>query len=231
MHSTAKRPRRRRLTSRSLLLLVTLSLFIARDAPARSLARARIATETPLADALRETRMTSWATSLEPILVTNASTGATARIGLYDGGGEIDDGARASFERVASRENESHRLTLRVEQLVFKAAYHFGVQRLLVVSGWREHAGRHSTGEALDFRLPGIRPAIVAAYLRGLPRVGVGVYTDPRTQFVHVDVRDASYSWIDGSPPGVHWQERPMGGGGTAKRDAAYVPEMDLPYP
>ncbi len=228
MQPKGKRPHGGRFAPRSMLLLVILSFFIARDAPARTLASARQGKETSLAAALRETRVTSWAASLEPLIVTSASTGASARIGLYDRAGEIDEGARASFERVVSRETEAHILSLRVEQLVFKAAYHFGVERVFVVSGWREHAGKHSTGEAIDFRLPGIRPGLVAAYLRGLPRVGVGIYTHPGTQFVHVDVRDPSFYWIDASPPGVHWRERPLGVG-TAVRDAAYRPEMDLP--
>jgi uncharacterized protein YcbK (DUF882 family) len=222
------RSRRRAHASRSLLLLVSISLFIARDAPARALTLGRIAREASLTAGLREARVASWATSLERLTVTSASTRSMARIGLYDQAGEIDETARAYFERIASRNGDSHALSPRVEQLVFKAAYHFGVERVQVVSGWREHAGKHSTGEAVDFRLPGIRPAVVAAYLRGLPRVGVGLYTHPGTQFVHVDVRDPSYYWIDASPPGVHWLERSMGVG-KAERDGAYVPEMDLP--
>ena len=39
------------------------------------------------------------------------------------------------------------------------------------------------------------------------PRAGVGIYTNPRTQFVHLDVRDQSYHWVDASPPGVKWHE------------------------
>jgi hypothetical protein len=116
-----------------------------------------------------------------------------------------------------------------VEQLVFKAAHHFGATRVVIVSGWRLHAGRHSTGEALDFRIDGVYAPTVAAYLRGLPRVGVGIYTHPDTQFVHVDIREPSYAWIDGSPPGVHGWPRQFGVPNAAKRDATYLPEMDLP--
>ena len=42
---------------------------------------------------------------------------------------------------------------------------------------------------------------LVAAYLRGVPRVGVGLYTHPRTRWVHLDVRDRSYHWADATPP------------------------------
>ncbi len=229
MTSNGNHPRRRRFASPFLLVLVSLSIFVARDAPARALIAARVGTETALAAEAKQERVTSWATALEPIFVTNASTRESARISLYDRFGEIDEDARALFERVASREPDVHKLSLRVEQLVFKAAYHFGAQRLSVVSAWREHAGKHSTGDAIDFRLAGIGPSIVAAYLRGLSRIGVGIYTHPGTQFVHVDVREPSFSWIDASPPGVHGSERPIRERNAAKRDAMYEPEMDLP--
>jgi hypothetical protein len=116
-----------------------------------------------------------------------------------------------------------------VEQLVFKAAHHFGASHVVIVSGWREHGGRHTRGEAVDFRVDGVYAAKVAAYLRSLPRVGVGIYTHPNTQFVHVDVREPSYAWVDASPPGVHGWERQLGVPHADKRDAAYQPEMDLP--
>jgi uncharacterized protein YcbK (DUF882 family) len=229
MPSNGKHPLRRRFASRFLFVLVGLSIFVARDAPARALVAARVGTEMPLAAAAKEERVASWAIALAPILVTNASTRESARISLYNRFGEIDEEARAAFERVASREPDVHKLSLRVEQLVFKAAYHFGAERLSVVSGWREHAGKHSTGEAIDFRLAGIRPAVVAAYMRGLSRIGVGIYTHPSTQFVHVDVREPSFSWVDASPPGVHWSERQIRDRAAAKRDATYEPGMDLP--
>ncbi len=71
--------------------------------------------------------------------------------------------------------------------------------------------------------------AALAAYLRTGARVGVGVYTHPRTQFVHLDVREASYHWTDASPPGVSWRETRLGDRSAPARDAAYRPERDLP--
>jgi uncharacterized protein DUF882 len=211
------------------LLQVLVALFVARDAPAHALATARVAVEPSLSSGSRETRFVSWAASLPAIRFENQNTEASAFICLYDRAGDIDESARGEFERIASREPEPHPLAARVEQLVFKAAHHFGAGRVVIVSGWRQHAGRHSSGEAVDFRLDGVYAPKVAAYLRGLPRVGVGIYTHPNTQFVHLDVRESSYSWIDGSPPGVHGWERPLWTAHSDKRDAAYQPEMDLP--
>ena len=212
------------------LLPVAVALFVARDAPARAPGPPRGAVEALFAGGPRESRTVSWAAALPPIDFANASTGASARICLYDSTGEIDEEARREFERVASREPAPHPLAPRVEQLVFKAAHHFGSARVFIVSGWRRHAGRHSTGEAVDFRIDGVYAPQLAAYLRSLPRVGVGIYTHPDTQFVHVDIREPSYAWVDGSPPGVHGWPRQFGVTNAAKRDATYLPEMDLPF-
>jgi uncharacterized protein YcbK (DUF882 family) len=235
MRSRAKRtPKKKRgLASRFALLGVIAFLFVARDAPAHTIAppvmTARLPAEAAFTAGARDGRVASWTAALRPIEVTGPNTGAGERIALYDRNGNVDDGARAAFERVAARELDPHRLAERVEQLVFKAAYHFGAARLVVVSGWREHAGKHTSGDAIDFKLPGVHASVIAAYLRGLPRVGVGVYTHPATQFVHVDARDSSYHWVDASPPGVHWKERPIGDRWSSRRDAAYTPQSDLP--
>jgi uncharacterized protein YcbK (DUF882 family) len=207
-----------------------LSLLLARDASAQGAARgAHEGVETPMAAGDRVARTTSWAESLAPIEVRSVATGASASIRLYTRDGEVDEVARMHLEHVAARDGEQHVLEERLEQLVVKAAYHFHGARVLVVSGWREHAGRHTSGEALDFKLEKVPAAQLAAYLRGLPRVGVGIYTHPRTQYVHLDVREPSYHWIDGSPPGVTWKERRLRDPGQASRDASWTPESDLP--
>src|SRR5258708_20103469 len=46
----------------------------------------------------------------------------------------------------------------------------------------------------------GARDDEVARYARSLGFVGVGLY--PRSGFVHLDVREHSYFWVDGSAPG-----------------------------
>ena len=157
------------------------------------------------------------------------ATHETAHLRLYTGAGSIDEAARRDFERIADRDPEPHALAERLEQLVFKASYHFGGAAVHIVSGWRRHARRHTNGEALDFKLEGVYSATLAAYLRGLPHVGVGVYTHPQTGFVHLDVRDQSYHWVDASPPGITWRERPLPNPRGLVRDADWRPEADLP--
>jgi hypothetical protein len=226
-------PRGVRETRRShfsaLLPLVVLSVFLARDAPARTAVQPRLCAETLLSAAVRPTRTAHWAGDLEPIDVVGISARSSTRIRLYTRDGEIDEDARADLERVASNDPEPRPLAVRVEQLVMKAAYHFNGARVLVVSAWRDNAGRHGTGDAVDFKLHGVRAAELAAYLRKLARVGVGVYTHPRTQFVHLDVREESYHWIDASPPGVKWREWQLRDPHGKDRDASWTEEMDLP--
>ncbi len=219
-----------RSASRWVFLMAVSALFVARDAPARTLRALALApVDVPLEASGRGPRVAAWAAELPAVHVISANTNASASIRLYDGSGDVDDAARAELERVSARDGEPHRLSARVVQLLFKAAYHFGGAPVVVVSAWRKHAGKHTAGEAIDFKLRGVSPGEVAAYLRGLSRIGVGIYTHPGTQFVHVDEREQSYHWVDGSAPGARARERAIGDRGMAKRDAAYASEMDLP--
>jgi uncharacterized protein YcbK (DUF882 family) len=175
------------------------------------------------------TRTAIWARYLPPVEVKSVVTRETANVRLYADDGEIDASARETLERVAANDHPPHILAPRVEQLLMRAAYHFGAPQVQLVSAFRARASRHGTGEAIDFKLKGVPAWRLAAYLRQLPRAGVGIYTNPNTQFVHLDVRDQSYHWVDASPPGVKWHERPIGDPGAEKRDAAWTPDADLP--
>jgi hypothetical protein len=214
---------------RFVVLLVACGAWIARDVPARADTPGRTGADTPLERLPPAPRVASWARDLAPVEVVSGSTRDSAVVRFYGSDGEIDADAREAFERVACSGGPSHAFSVRVEQLVFLAAYHFRGAAIVIVSGWREHAGRHGTGQAVDFKLRGVSAARLAAYLRGVPRAGVGVYTHRRTQFVHIDVRDQSYHWLDASPPGVHWHEAQLRDPHGSRRDAAWTPEMDLP--
>ncbi|AKU99945.1 hypothetical protein AKJ09_06609 [Labilithrix luteola] len=176
----------------------------------------------------------AWATGLPELHVRCRNTGAHGRVRLYDARGELDDAAALQFMQIAStaREDttEPEILDPRLVQLVARAAYHFKNAPIAIVSATRKGArGKHGTGEALDFALEGVRASVLASYLRGYPRAGVGIYTHPKTQYVHLDVRDESYHWLDASPPHVTWRERRIGDPKRAARDDAYLPAMDLP--
>ncbi|MGC4068022.1 MAG: DUF882 domain-containing protein [Polyangiaceae bacterium] len=180
-----------------------------------------------------------------PLTVVNLNTKEQRAIALYDEFGRIDESALCSLEhlfadyrrRGAPREA---RVDPRLFQIVYRAAYHFGQSVVELVSGYREptrrREGLHGKGQAADFKLPGVAAKELAAYLRTIPKLGVGVYSHPKTQYVHVDVRENSFHWIDGSPPRRYWRVRSLGTRGLDALDEAYVPERDdwpeaLPYP
>lgn len=173
----------------------------------------------------------NWAMALRPVDVRMRNTGAQAKIRLYAADGTLDaKGAREFMTVAASVKGANEPLPTRLIQLVFRASYHFGGANVAIVSATRKGAhGKHGSGHAIDFALDGVSAASLAAYLRGTPRAGIGIYTHPKTQYVHLDVRDRSYHWLDGSPPGVTWREKLLGDPNQAKRDASYSAANDLP--
>lgn len=171
---------------------------------------------------------------LPALLVKNLNTRAEALVRLYDDAGALDGAGVDAFCKAAGEGDEAAPLKARVIQIVFKAAYELGAKEVLLVSSFRAkdrrgRGGYHTTGEAIDFQLPGVPARKLASYLRGLARVGVGIYTHPKTQYVHVDVREQSYHWLDASPPGRTWREARLRDPNQEQRDAAYRPEDDLP--
>jgi len=199
----------------------------------------------------------AWAQRLSPIVFRDVNTLTDVLMRLYKDDGSIDESAAIEVERVlwigkdepppkvgkgaapvgankgAKADDEAPlHVNRRLLQLVVKVTEHFGVHEVQVISSHRGKArkgSRHRSGEAIDFVLPGVPPKTLAEVLRTYPRVGVGVYIHPKAQFVHLDVREQSYHWIDGSPPGRVWREQAMPDATAKDRDAAYSPRQDLP--
>jgi hypothetical protein len=92
-----------------------------------------------------------------------------------------------------------------------------------VISGYRApkpgKASNHGKGRAIDLVVPGTPDEDVAKFAREIGFVGVGIY--PTSGFVHVDVRDRSYFWIDSSGPGKRNRERGILGDLAKRSDAA----------
>lgn len=175
---------------------------------------------------------------LPAISFTSQNTGESARIELYDEAGRVNEAAAQKLDELLCdardpKERAQRTLDRRTLQLVVRAALHFRVTQIEVVSAYRKPGrrseGPHASGRAIDFKLPGVPARTLAAYLRTLPRVGVGVYTHPRTSFVHLDDREHSFHWLDASPPGRTWREMSIGNASLPKRDASYRRADDWP--
>jgi uncharacterized protein YcbK (DUF882 family) len=175
---------------------------------------------------------------LPAITIANRNSKQSLTTRLYAGAGEIDESAAARLDAVCAdtRDPKQPKIThidRRLLQLIFRTAYHFQAARIEITSAYRmpgrKREGLHALGRAIDFSIPGVSPEALASYLRTLPRVGVGVYTHPRTRFVHLDVRVRSYHWLDASPPGRSWRGMAIGDKSLPVRDARYQKEDDWP--
>jgi hypothetical protein len=102
-----------------------------------------------------------------------------------------------------------HPISPRLLDLVYRAMRHFDAPLVHLISGYRaDRAGsRHTQGRAIDMVLPGISNEELAAYVRKFGFVGVGVY--PKSGFVHLDVRDSSFFWLDQSLPNERCKPEP----------------------
>jgi uncharacterized protein YcbK (DUF882 family) len=176
---------------------------------------------------------------LPPLRIENQTTHELLEVKLYDTAGNVDESAALRLDTLlCDARDPKHRQTTRINrrtlQLLFKAAYHFALYEVEVVSAYRKSGrhreGFHGTGSAIDFRLRGLSAPQLAAYLRDLPRTGVGVYTHPKTQYVHLDSRDMSFHWLDASPPRRRWREKSIGAADLAARDRRYTSDSDLPF-
>lgn len=176
--------------------------------------------------------------SLKALTVRNVNSGEALDVALYDPSGHVSDAsARTLDQLLCDARDPDHRtatvMDRRLLQLVYRSAYHFRAREIIVISGYRRpgrhREGLHANGTAIDFKLRSVPAAELAAYLRTLSKVGVGVYTNARTQFVHLDVRENSYHWLDGSPPGRTWRALSIGGKTLARRDLAYRHADDWP--
>ena len=175
---------------------------------------------------------------LPAVRVLNQTTREARVVKLYDAQGRVDESAAQELDQLLCdardpKHHEAGRLDRRTLQLMFKAAYHFDSGEVEVVSAYRKperrREGPHGTGSAIDFRLRDVKSRLLASYLRAIPRTGVGIYTHPKTQFVHIDNREHSFHWLDASPPRRHWREKSIGSRDLPRLDQRYTPADDLP--
>jgi uncharacterized protein YcbK (DUF882 family) len=152
---------------------------------------------------------------------------ATTDKGAF-GAEEID---RAAYVLREAHSGNEHPIEPRVLDVVYRIQRRFDAQEIRVISGYRTPRGRsgsnHGKGRALDIVVPGASDEDVAKFAREMGFVGVGVY--PHSGFVHVDVRDRSYFWVDASLPGKRNRERGILGDLAKRSDAAALSRGEQP--
>jgi uncharacterized protein YcbK (DUF882 family) len=102
-------------------------------------------------------------------------------------------------------DDHEHPVDPRLLDMVYELQKHFKTGEVRFVSGYRTPLKRlgsnHGYGRAMDLVIPGTIDEWVASYVRAMGFTGAGTY--PTSGFVHVDVRERSFYWIDKSGPGA----------------------------
>jgi uncharacterized protein YcbK (DUF882 family) len=146
---------------------------------------------------------------------------------------DLDRAAHLLREPASGNE---HPIEPRVLDVLYRIQTHFGAQEIRIISGYRtpaaiasSHGSNHGRGRAIDIVVPGATDDDVAKLAREMGFMGVGIY--PVSGFVHVDVRDRSYFWIDASGPGGRNRERGVLADVAARadREATARSERGLP--
>ena len=137
------------------------------------------------------------------------------------GGFSAEDLDRAAHVMRDHSGNE-HPVDPRLLDMVYRIQAHFHAHEIRIISGYRTpHGGatsNHGKGRAMDLVVPGASDEEVAKLVREEGFAGVGIY--PVSGFVHVDVRERSYFWVDTSGPGKRSRVRGILADVAAKSDA-----------
>lgn len=178
--------------------------------------------------------------ALPEITFRAINTRETVRARLYRSDGTVDPAVVQRLSRLLRDvpTGEDSPVVVRTLQLIVKVATRFDAREIEVVSAYRtgrtasgrrvRREGYHGVGSAVDFRVPGVEPALVAAYARTFSHVGVGLY--PRLGFVHIDSRETSYFWENRAGRSHHGYDRPLARDHAPERERSWSSDADLPW-
>ena len=140
---------------------------------------------------------------------------------------------RAAFVLREPSSGNEHPIEPRLLDAIYRIQSHFRAQEVRVISAYRtpRHGGgsNHGKGRAIDLVIPGASDEDVAKFAREQGFSGVGIY--PSSGFVHVDVRERSYFWVDTSGPGRKTRERGVLGDLAQKSDVLAASRGERPVP
>jgi uncharacterized protein YcbK (DUF882 family) len=142
------------------------------------------------------------------------------------GGFSAEDLDRAAHAMRDASGNE-HPVDPRLLDMVYRLQAHFKAPEIRIISGYRaprttaRAPSNHGKGRAMDLVVPGASDNDVAKFAREEGFAGVGIY--PVGGFVHVDVRERSYFWVDTSGPGKRSRIRGVLADLAARSDAQAI--------
>jgi len=138
---------------------------------------------------------------LQPGVVHFVRGGKTTAIKLASAGQVPKEGLATLGDVLAKSKNERKPIDVGLAALIVKVSDHFGGRPIEVVAGsWSAKPGStrhvaHTSGRAVDIRVPGVPLDAVRDYCATLPHAGVGYY--PKEQLVHLDTRTMSRAWTE----------------------------------
>jgi uncharacterized protein YcbK (DUF882 family) len=118
--------------------------------------------------------------------------------------GDMDDASYRAVKRLmrCRRTGTEAPIDPRLIELLWRFSQRTG-QKIVLISGFRTPAfaapsSYHIRGMAADIRIPGLTALMVRDLAKSMGVPGIGYY--PRSQFVHVDLRDEPFFWTDLGP-------------------------------
>ncbi|MBX3188481.1 MAG: YcbK family protein [Labilithrix sp.] len=149
------------------------------------------------------------------------------------GGFSAHDADRAAHVMRDSSTGNEHPIDPRLLDMIYRLQTHFHAHEIRIISGYRTprqkgvRTSNHGKGRAMDLVVPGASDEDVARFAREQGFAGVGIY--PVSGFVHVDVRERSYFWVDTSGPGKRSRIRGILADLAQKSDAQALARGDRP--
>ncbi len=145
------------------------------------------------------------------------------------GGFSADDLDRAAHVMRDTSTGNEHPIEPRLLDLVYRLQVRFQAHEIRIISAYRTPrngaTSNHGKGRAMDLVVPGASDEEVAKLAREQGFAGVGIY--PVSGFVHVDVRERSFFWVDNSGPGKRNRTRGILGDVAQKSDAQALARGD----
>jgi uncharacterized protein YcbK (DUF882 family) len=151
-----------------------------------------------------------------------------------DGGFDARDLALAARVFTPKVTQKPHAVAPHLLDLIYQAMRHFGAPLVHLISGYRHDrpGSRHTQGRAIDMVIPGVTNDELVEYVRKFGFCGVGIY--PKSGFVHLDVRESSFFWLDETLPderskGVPILSQEADAVDCAARDRGEAPQTFVP--